>query len=320
MTSAPSISIICPLHNKKNFIGATIESALKQAREDWELIIVENGSTDGGPDLVKSFRDDRIQLIVSSRCGPGVARNFGISKAKGDWILFLDADDLLEPDYLIKQMQHAQRFPEAEIIVGQWIQFRDGTGDEVLKSPPGFPHVTKSLLDSAIAFTPWAPNAAILRRSILCEDFLWPEHMDRLLAEDTPFWFKLINEYRVSYSDCTGARYRFLSEGCRTNMMPSKWYEGLNAAVEENLNFLKCRRKKLTATQKEQIGVLYFGIYEMAVQANDKSIAAIAGKKSRLWMVRSLIAGKITKPSLLIGAALGVSALRFIKKTTTAHA
>jgi glycosyltransferase involved in cell wall biosynthesis len=320
MSSSLSISIICPLHNKKDFIGATIESVLNQKRGDWELIVVENGSTDGGPDLVNSYQDERIKFVVSPRCGPGVARNFGISHARGKWVLFLDADDLIEADYLLSQLGYAEKNPQADIIVGPWIQFRDGTGEEEVKYPPGYPRVNQTLLDSAIAFTPWAPNAAIVRRSILHEDFLWPEHMDRLLAEDTPFWFKLINEHRVSYSDCTGARYRFLSPGCRTNMAPGKWFEGLNAAVEENLKFLKSRGKNPSAIQKEQVALLYLGIYELAVQAKDKSTSSIAAQKSRFWMLESLRAGRITKLPMLIGGLFGVYALSVIKRKTTSNA
>lgn len=310
----PLISIICPLYNKALYISETIESVLSQTCQKWELIIVENGSVDGSIDCVKKFVDDRIKLIISSKRGPGSARNQGIMNALGEWILFLDADDLIKPDYLANQLNFADRNPEADIIVGKWVQFNDESNAEHIKFPPGYPIVNRVLIDSAIAFTPWAPNAAIVRRAILRGDYLWPEHMDKLLAEDTPFWFKLINSFRVAYSCTCGARYRFLSEGCRTDMTPSKWFEGLNAAAEENLNFLKNRGKNLTAIQKEQLGLLFFGIYEKAVIANDSVISSIAGVKSRFWFFAAFFAGRMLKSSIFFGAIFGVNALRIIKR------
>ena len=320
MIRSPMISIICPLHNKISYIGETIKSVLSQTWEDWELLIVENGSTDGGAEFAATFVDERIKVLVSQKCGPGSARNHGISNAVGEWILFLDADDLINPDYLKNQLAFASQHPEVDIIVGQWVQFLDGSTDEEVKSPPGYPHVTRSLIDSAIAFTPWAPNAAIVRRSILRGEYLWPEHMDKLLAEDTPFWFKLLSDFRVDYSASCDARYRFLSAGCRTDMKPAIWFEGLNAAVAENLKFLKNRGKYPTAIQKEQLAQLYFGIYEMAVQAKDKSTSLIAAQKARFWMRESLSAGRIAKLPMLIGGLFGVNALSFIKRKITSNA
>jgi len=317
---SPKISIICPLHNKISYIGETIKSVLEQTWEDWELLIVENGSTDGGAEFAATFVDERIKVLVSQKCGPGAARNHGISNAVGEWILFLDADDLINPDYLKNQLAFAGQHSEAEVIVGQWVQFLDGSTDEEVKSPPGYPYVNRSLVDSAIAFTPWAPNAAIVRRKILRGEYLWPEHMDKLLAEDTPFWFKLLSDFRVDYSASCDARYRFLSAGCRTDMKPARWFEGLNAAVEENLRFLRSQGKDPTAIQMEQLGLLYFGIYEMAVQAKDKSTSLTAAQKARFWMRGSLFAGRIAKLPMLIGGLFGVNALSFIKRKITTNA
>lgn len=318
--SEPRVSIICPLHNKELYISETIESVLKQTSAEWELLVIENGSSDRGPHIVTAYEDDRIKLIISPRLGPAAARNHGISNATGEWILFLDADDLISPDYLANQLSFAARHPVADIIVGQWVQFLDGSTDEEAKSPPSYPHVNRSLVDSAIAFTPWAPNAAIVRRSILQGEYLWPEHMDKLLAEDTPFWFKLLSDFRVDYSASCDARYRFLSAGCRTDMKPARWFEGLNAAVAENLKFLKNRGKYPTAIQKEQLAQLYFGIYEMAMQAKDKSTSLIAAQKARFWMRESLSAGRIAKLPMLIGGLFGVNALSFIKRKITSNA
>src|ERR1700735_4941661 len=95
-----SVSIITPLFNKAPYVAETIQSVLAQTMADWEMIVVENGSTDEGPNVVRQFNDPRIHLMESPKRGPGAARNLGLERARGEWILFLDADDLIERDYL----------------------------------------------------------------------------------------------------------------------------------------------------------------------------------------------------------------------------
>ena len=89
------ISIIIPLYNKKKTILKSIESVLSQTYSDWELLIVNDGSTDGSETLVQRFLlYSRIKLLNKKNGGVSSARNEGIRDAHGDWILFLDADDL----------------------------------------------------------------------------------------------------------------------------------------------------------------------------------------------------------------------------------
>ncbi len=94
------ISIIIPLYNKEPIIERTVRSVLSQSFVDFELIIVDDGSTDGSVNVVNSLRDCRIRLIRQKNGGPGKARNTGALYAKGNWILFLDADDELMPGAL----------------------------------------------------------------------------------------------------------------------------------------------------------------------------------------------------------------------------
>lgn len=97
----PTISVIIPLYNKEPIIERTIKSVLNQSYSDFELIIVNDGSTDNSVEVVKRFDDDRIVLVEQENAGPSAARNAGIKKAKGEWIVFLDADDELN-DYALE--------------------------------------------------------------------------------------------------------------------------------------------------------------------------------------------------------------------------
>src|SRR5471032_1240670 len=112
-----SVSIITPLFNKELYVGETIRSVLAQTFTDWEMIIIENGSTDKGLEVVRHFSDSRIRLVESPKQGPGAARNLGLSLATGEWVLFLDADDLLQPFQLAALLSVAQTHPELDLVV-----------------------------------------------------------------------------------------------------------------------------------------------------------------------------------------------------------
>ena len=96
----PEISVILPVFNSEEFIGKAIESVLAQTFEDFELIIVNDGSTDSSKDIIDSFIDDRIRIINQSNQGPGAARNNALKMAQGSYVMYLDSDDWFCPDAL----------------------------------------------------------------------------------------------------------------------------------------------------------------------------------------------------------------------------
>ena len=94
------LSIVIPLYNKADTIRSTIESILSQNAMDYEIIVVDDGSTDNGVDIVRSIDSEKINLYQKENTGFSATRNYGVKKAKGNWVLFLDADDRLLPDAL----------------------------------------------------------------------------------------------------------------------------------------------------------------------------------------------------------------------------
>ena len=95
------ISIIIPLYNKANCIARTIESVLAQSYNEFEIIVVDDGSTDGSKDIVMSINDSRIRYVYKKNGGVSSARNYGARIANSTWLFFLDADDILLPEALI---------------------------------------------------------------------------------------------------------------------------------------------------------------------------------------------------------------------------
>ena len=89
------ISVIIPVYNAEKYIRETLDSIIKQSYKNREIILIENGSKDRGPDIIQEYADKypEIQIIKGSGKGPGAARNRGMRLAKGDYIIFADADD-----------------------------------------------------------------------------------------------------------------------------------------------------------------------------------------------------------------------------------
>lgn len=286
----PAFSIITPLYNKGPYIEETIRSAQAQTLTNWEIIVVDNGSTDDGPERVRRFAadDHRVRLWSSGKRGPGAARNFGLTQATGEWVLFLDADDLIEADYLQTQLAAATEHPEADIIAGLWQEFRDGdVRDFVFHKPGGLGQSRCQLLDHAIAFTCWAVHAAIIRRAALGTNGAWPEELDRYLAEDTVFWFRLVDAHKVAYSRGKGALYRTQTPGCRTqSQVVEAWFAGLHAAAVANVAWLEQHGRVLTHGQAESLFRLYAGLYAQAISQSARTLAESARQNAEHWLAQ----------------------------------
>ena len=103
----PSATIITPLHNGEAFVAAAIRSVLAQTFTDFEMLVVDNQSTDAGPDIVRSFDDPRVRLLSNpDHRGPASTRNVALAASRGRYIAFLDADDLWHPRKLELQISH----------------------------------------------------------------------------------------------------------------------------------------------------------------------------------------------------------------------
>jgi len=109
------ISAVIPLYNKAPYIGRALDSVLAQERLPEEIIVIDDGSTDGGGDLVKQFKDPAIRLVRQENQGISAARNLGISLAKGELIAFLDADDVWKPGFLKVISEMRELYPQAGI-------------------------------------------------------------------------------------------------------------------------------------------------------------------------------------------------------------
>lgn len=114
MTGAsPLVSVVVPLYNKGPYVRRALASILAQTWEQWEAIVVDDGSTDDGPVLAESFVGGRVRMIRQENQGPGAARNRGLAEASGELVAFLDADDEWTPVYLEQAVEGLRSDPGA---------------------------------------------------------------------------------------------------------------------------------------------------------------------------------------------------------------
>ena len=281
----PIISIITPLYNKGAYISETIESVLSQLLPDWELIIVDNGSADNGPEVVRMFADARIRLVASPKRGPGAARNYGLTVASGEWILFLDADDLLAPDYLQERLGLLQNHPLADLLVGGWEEFEDGALEhKIIRRPAALGGTAQDLADAAIAFAPWALHAAIMRKSRL-RQAPWAEHLDTLPYEDAAFWFPVVCDSSPAWTESAGALYRVQTFDSRNKIVSAeRALHGVIGAVTENVNHLKTLGHQPNANQTGNLVRTFEAAYRMALRMRNRAAASVALEHAQYWL------------------------------------
>ncbi len=121
------ISVVIPLYNKEGQIAHTLQSVFAQTFQNFEIVIVDDGSTDNSVEEVEKFDDSRIRLIHQTNAGVSAARNRGIEEASGELIAFLDADDVWMPEYLATQYGLYQKYPECSVYACNY-EFRDSEG------------------------------------------------------------------------------------------------------------------------------------------------------------------------------------------------
>jgi glycosyltransferase involved in cell wall biosynthesis len=282
------VSIITALHNKAPYVGETIRSVLAQTMTEWEMIVVENGSTDGGPEIVRQFADRRIRLVESSKRGPGVARNKGMEHATGEWILFLDADDLLPADYLNERMALAEEKPAADLLVGCWNEFKDGQSAQVLRRPPAFGQTTKLLEQSAIAFAPWAPHAAMIQRQRITSDLVWPEALDGMQSEDTAFWFPVICDASIAWTEQSPVLYRVQSLNSRNEIHDvDKWVKATIGVINHNVDFLYRKGRQPDAEQCASIVRVLESSYRLGLAHHSRPAAHLALEQATTWLKKA---------------------------------
>ena len=180
----PRISIIVPCYNGAKYIRETLDCLLKQTIEDWECVIVNDGSTDNSLDILKDYaeKDSRYMYIDKENEGPSIARNIGIAASSGKYILPLDADDLIAPSYAEKAIDYLESHPKTKMVYCICQTFcGDKKGDFV-----STPYSYEVMIWRNMLF-----NAGVFRKSDFEKTAGYNPNM-RKGNEDWDFWITLI--------------------------------------------------------------------------------------------------------------------------------
>ena len=187
------ISVILPVYNSEKYIKKAIESVLTQTFSDFELIIVNDGSTDATSDIINSFDDERIKVITQSNQGPGAARNNALKSVNSDYVMFLDSDDWYHPKAIETAYGEATKFStdltffqminydNGEVYENDWFDLK--SFDESFENRAFSPEETPgSIFDLSVGVCQKIYNADFLRRI----DAKFPEG---IFFEDMPFFY-----------------------------------------------------------------------------------------------------------------------------------
>lgn len=241
-----------PVYNGESFIGRAIDSLLAQSFEDWELIVVEDGSTDGTPQILEQHADNnRIRVIWQKNCGEACARNTGLDHMIGEYIAFLDADDLYLPNalkdlasFLDDHPQYGSVFSDGYICDDHERQLM-----RLTELRPGI--FTGKILDSLV-ITPsiiTVPVCTMTRASSIRRNDIRFDTENNLIGTDWDFWVRLSVNEEFGYLDKLTCKYRIHQTNitrtygsekrrkdyiyCRMKILNSSWFDSLSVHTRE---------------------------------------------------------------------------------------
>lgn len=245
-------SVVIPLYNKEQSITNTIQSVLDQTFQDFEIVVVNDGSTDKSVERVKEFDDPRIRVIDKPNGGVSSARNRGIEEAKYEWIAFLDGDDWWKEKYLYEMNNLINDFPHA-VIYGANYSVLDNVAISIKKNnlSPNFRGILVDYYKIALNSMLFSSSSTIIDKKKV-GDILFDERLS--LGEDLDFWLRCTEKGAAAYYNTALAVYnhddpmRAMNKKhdiTKNYIFHSEKYEGLEAKDKDFnrlINSLRLRK------------------------------------------------------------------------------
>ncbi|MEK7754583.1 MAG: glycosyltransferase family 2 protein [Planctomycetota bacterium] len=196
------VSVIVPLYNKAPWVGRAIRSVLAQTHQEFEIVVVDDGSTDGGAEIVAAIGDPRIRLFRQRNSGVSEARNRGIAEARFPLVAFLDADDEWLPEFVETIMALRAKYPFCRVFATSYVR-RGDTGTDLSPIFRGIPDNWEGILaryfEVASRSDPplWSSAVAVARSALVEVGGFVPRVA---LGEDLLTWARLAARFDIAYS------------------------------------------------------------------------------------------------------------------------
>ena len=273
MSDRPVISVVIPCYNAARTIAATIESVLSQQGVEMELLVVDDGSTDDSLAIIRGF-EPRLRVLTVENRGASAARNWGIGETSGEWIAFLDSDDLFLPGTLAARLAQSAA---ADIVTCDWQEFSDAGP---VMGPVKSIAVPAAADEAQIAIAThlWAPPAALLYRRSLVEK-IGGFRLDLPIIQDARFLFDAAYYGgRFARADHLGAQYRVQPQSLSRRRLDRFWRDVLLNG--QQMEALWQARGALTVRQREAVALVYrHAAQGLLATGDDQAFAALAELK-----------------------------------------
>jgi len=204
----PCVSIVIPTYNCARYILAAIQSVFTQTFDDYEIIVVDDGSTDDTREVLQAW-SSRLRYIYQQNRGQAAARNAGIRASSGQYLVFLDADDLILPRKLEVQASVLDAVPQIGVVYSDFYFWLDNSSKQIwqLRSTvPGWRSLSGNVLDEIMQGNWLATNCAMLRRQCFDEVGFFDETLSPV--EDWDLWVRLAGRFKFQYHDYPSSVYR----------------------------------------------------------------------------------------------------------------
>lgn len=198
-------TVIIPLYNKEKYIQRTLESVLSQSFEEFEVIVVNDGSTDDSIKIITQMKDDRIKIINQKNQGVSEARNTGIKNAEYEMIALLDADDTWDSKFLETLYRLIKEFPEAGLYYSNY-KFVNGEDQKIEELED---EIKGNLVEDYFAFSkkniPICASSVVIPKNVFVELGGFPKEFSR--GEDLYLWTLIALRYQIVYTNYIGGFY-----------------------------------------------------------------------------------------------------------------
>jgi glycosyltransferase involved in cell wall biosynthesis len=280
---APYFSILIPLYNKERYIADTIKSVLAQTFIDFEVIIIDDGSTDGSAEVAASFKDNRIKYFRSENGGVSSARNYAMQVAQGEYFAFLDADDIWKPYHLERIAEAINQFPHLKVFASLIVaENSKGTYMPVFSNLKSEANFETDYFTASFARSILSGSTTVIHRSV--PEIIGDFDISLKTFEDIDFWIRIGLHYQIGVINEVTARHVFVPESLshkKFTMADATYFEKFADAERSNPN------------AKKMIDINRYALALRCKMAGDngsyKKLASLISTTSLTWKQRLLL-------------------------------